>query len=323
MSGKTNIEWTDATWNPVRGCSRDSEGCRNCYAEHQAARIVRMDRGAGRPVGTGAYDGLVKMTSQGPKWTGVIRTVEDVLHQPLRWAKPRKIFVNSMSDLFHEAVPEIFISRVFDVMHQCVVADNNYNEATGLWTRRPRHTFQILTKRSKRMKEFLQLQHQNAVAYADAFKNCPTPAMRDSPAARWARQAAAENWYSDIHVGVSIEDQASANVRMSDLVETPAAVRFVSAEPLLGPIDLSPWLSTGRVQQVIVGGESGPKARSMVIGYAKDLVRQCKAAGVPVFVKQLGARPTNREGEPHKISDRKGAVMSEWPEVLRVREFPA
>lgn len=133
MSDKTGIEWTDSTWNPLRGCSRVSDGCRNCYAESQAARIQSMDRGRAVPEGEGSYDGLL---AKGGQWNGEIKVVHQVLDQPLRWRKPRLIFVNSMSDLFHEAVTVETLDRIFAVMLACAAFNNR------------QHTFQVLTKRA-------------------------------------------------------------------------------------------------------------------------------------------------------------------------------
>lgn len=151
MSDKTGIEWTDASWNPIRGCSRVSEGCRHCYAESQAARIIAMDRGRGIPEGKGAYDGLL---AKGGQWNGTIRMLPGLLTQPIRWSKPRKIFVNSMSDLFHESVPFEFIAAVFGVMAST-----------------PRHTYQVLTKRPGRMLEFFAWLAQQAEGANERYMN--------------------------------------------------------------------------------------------------------------------------------------------------------
>ena len=186
MSYKSSIEWCDATWNPIRGCSMVSHGCTNCYAMKVAHRFS----------GTGmAYDGLTKMTSAGPVWNGKITLVPKLLDQPLRWRRPRKIFVNSMSDLFHENVPDSFIAQVWNVMQ-------NANH----------HTFQILTKRPERMLSWV---------------------------GKWFR-----SWppLPNVWLGVSTEDQATADERIPLLLKTPAAVRWISAEPLLGPIDIRQYL---------------------------------------------------------------------------------
>lgn len=248
MSAKTSIEWTDATWNPVRGCSIVSPGCRNCYAMRQAHRH------AGRG---GAYQGLTRMTKRGPVWTGKVRTPRGVLELPLHWRKPRRIFVDSMSDLFHERVPADYIARVFAVM------------ATA-----KHHTFQILTKRAERMQQLL--------AHDLPYEGPEWP-------------------LPNVWIGVSVEDQKRADERIPLLLETPAAVRSISAEPLLGQVDLQlgQWVRmfSGRfddkpcpqIDWVVAGGESGPKARPMHPAWARSLRDQCAAAGVPFLFKQWGA----------------------------------
>jgi protein gp37 len=227
----TNIEWTDFTWNPVRGCSRKSKGCINCYAEHQAARIVRMDRGRGIPEGQGAYDGLVEMTSQGPKWTGKISEVWGALDTPLRMKTPRRIFVNSMSDLFHANVSDAFIAEVL---------------AHAAYARQ--HTFQILTKCPERMQSLLTSEAFMEL-YEDACSSVCVEAEEIlarrgefSVHARLTTDIRAMNpaWpRPNIHMGVSTEDQETANARIPLLLATPAAIRFVSAEPLLSAIDFT------------------------------------------------------------------------------------
>lgn len=264
VSANTKIEWTDTTWNPTRGCSLVSEGCRNCYAMKMAHRF----NVPGRP-----YEGLTELGKHGPTWTGEVRLVPEVLDQPLRWRKPRRIFVNSMSDLFHHAVRSVDILRIFEIME-----------------RTKRHTFQILTKRPK---------------LALAF--CQQYGIGD-----------ANEWPSNVWLGVSVEDQKTADERIPLLLQTPAAVRFVSAEPLLGPVDvckLGDWfcercddyLSASRVtfdetcdtcgdavtwrgalDWAIVGGESGPGARPMHPDWARSIRDQCQAAGVAFHFKQWG-----------------------------------
>jgi len=269
MADKTGIEWTDATWNPIRGCTRVSEGCRHCYAEIQAARIIRMDRGRGVPEGQGSYDGTI---SKDNRWNGQIKIAENVIDQPLRWQKPRKIFVNSMSDLFHESVPDEAISQIFSVMQ-----------------RSPQHTFQILTKRPDRMLAWFQRHGDNSEL--GWLTHNPLP---------------------NVWLGVSIEDQAAANTRIPLLLEIPAAVRWLSCEPLLGPVDLTdiqvpcpqgvnhysclecevdpdddPYGGTC-IDWVVVGGESGKTARPMHLGWARSLRDQCANTEVPFLFKQLG-----------------------------------
>lgn len=433
--GKTAIEWTDETWNPIRGCSRVSEGCRNCYAEQQAARIVRM--GDGKPT---PYDGLVKLVGpdKEPRWTGVVSFVPDVLSVPLRRRKPTRYFVNSMSDLFHEALSNEQIAAVFGVMAAC-----------------PQHTFQCLTKRPARMREFLthpevrtwiarakdaalvdyehkefeswrgipgfagyeasshgrirnvdgkliqqQLNDHEQIGrytvsiykYGNqttqfvhrlvllAFAGPPREGeeachrngnkidnrsvnlrwgtrsenqrekvrhgSRGGPAKLTTEQAAeirhrragGETQQSiadafgvsrslvsmiesgavwgdpdlpwplpNVWLGVSVEDQAAADERIPELLRTPAAVRFLSCEPLLGPVDLERWLwkpcadgfdfftgepalgdmeARGDLNWVIAGCESGPGARPADAAWYRSLRDQCAEAGVPFFLKQ-------------------------------------
>jgi protein gp37 len=272
---KTEIEWATDTWNPTTGCDRVSPGCDNCYALGMAKRLKAM--------GSADYQTDGDPATSGPGFGLAMH--EHRIDQPRRWKKPRLIFVNSMSDLFHQDVTDEFLRRVFDVMEQ---ADH--------------HTYQILTKRHARMRSFVQRRMDAKRAYADQFADCPTEAMRTSPAAKWAR-AAAENPPAHIWLGVSIEDQKWADIRGEALRQTPAAVRFFSAEPLLGPIvtDL-----TG-IDWVIVGGESGPKARPMHPDWARSLRDQCQAAGVPLLFKQWGEwqdgshDPRTQHGPDHII----------------------
>jgi protein gp37 len=276
MGDKTGIEWTDATWNPVSGCSKVSQGCKHCYAE-----------------------ALFPRPYPGRKFTDV-RCHPERLKQPICWARPRRIFVNSMSDLFHELVPFEFIDQVFGVM-----------AAT------PRHAYQILTKRPERMLEYLSL---------------ATPGRMHRV---WAAEAEFKRHERDgrVHVtwplanvwlGVSVEDQENLEARLPLLQQTPAAIRFLSCEPLLGPLELKGVLS---LDWIIVGGESGRDARPFNIEWARDLVRQCDQFDVPCFVKQLGASPhlqlsSSACVEPLSYIDRKGGDWDEWPADLRVRQFP-
>ncbi len=322
MSSHTKIQWTqndDGTpgksWNPVRGCSVISPGCVHCYAMKQAHRFS----GAGK-----AYEGLTKQTKAGPQWTGVVRTVETALLQPLSWRKPCRVFVNSMSDLFHEDVPDAFIDQVFAVMALA-----------------PRHTFQILTKRPARMRDYLLTLTgsemrmldvgADASGIADAMESKALDALADNFGDVWPMP--------NVWLGVSVEDQKHADERIPLLLHTPAALRFISAEPLLSAVDLYPqWMppTTYRsalpgLDWVIVGGESGPGARPCDLAWIRSIVQQCKAAGIACFVKQLGTNPhthvspyvaISRPLIPIVVRDRKGGDISEWPEDLSVREFP-
>jgi len=257
MSDKTGIEWTDATWNPVTGCSKVSQGCKHCYAEREWPRMTKL---------VPAYAGR--------DFTDV-RCHPERLDQPLRWKKPRKVFVNSMSDLFHEAIPEDFILSVFVTMAAA-----------------RQHTFQVLTKRPDRMRDLLTRWRNSGLVL---------------------REGCGVN-LRNVWLGVSVEDQATADERIPLLRATPAAVRWISAEPLLGRVDLCEtfgmwWNQTMNcfesssssgfnrnpnnqretaIDWVVVGGESGPKARPMHPAWARSLRDQCAAAGVPFLFKQWG-----------------------------------
>jgi len=218
----SSIEWTDSTWNPVTGCTKISTGCKNCYAERMALRLKAMGH---------------------PNYAnGFVPTLhEHVLDAPLRWRKPRTVFVNSMSDLFHKRVPTEFILRLFEVM-----------------TRAKRHRFQVLTKRSGRL----------------------------------AALAGKLPWPKNVWVGVSVETVAFTN-RILDLLKVPAAVRFLSLEPLLGPM---PNLPLDGIDWAIVGGESGPRARPMRSEWVTGIRDQCVSAGVPFFFKQWGGINKKKAG---------------------------
>lgn len=284
MSDHTAIEWTatyhpdgtvtpGATWNPTRGCSRKSRGCMNCYAEREAARIIRMDRGRGIPEGQGSYDGLVEFTSQGPKWTGTIRLVREKLTDPISWRKPRIVFVDSMSDLWHEGVPDEYIDQVFAVM---AFAQD--------------HTFIALTKEAERMRRYMDS------VYADPYRVAAAMVHTNRPGKTWN---APDSVYDivlhrilaglpNVRLGVSAEDQEQANKRVPHLRETRAAVRIISAEPLLGRICLERCDATDGIHQVLAGGESGPDARPMHPFWPRSLRDQCEVFGIAFFFKQWG-----------------------------------
>lgn len=252
MGDKSKIEWTDATWNPVLGCSKVSPGCDNCYAISMSARIEAM--------GNESYEGL---TAEGD-WTGKIRLLPERLDQPLRWTRPRRVFVNSMSDLFHPDVPNGFIVDVWTVMAMAV-----------------RHQFQILTKRPQRMATLLNDPH---------FGNQLFHALQDRDSLR----AYDEDYpFGNVWLGTSIETDRYT-FRANHLRETPAAIRFLSLEPLLGPL---PSLDLTGIDWVIVGGESGPGARPMHPDWVRDLRDRSEEAGVAFFFKQWGNwMPSNEKG---------------------------
>ena len=247
----SSIEWTDETWNPVTGCSRVSPGCDHCYMFALYPRL----RGMGVP----GYE-----TS--PDQVTLLRERLDI---PMTWKKPRRVFVNSMADLFHPDVPFDFIYDTFSVMRDA-------SDQRG-------HIFQVLTKRPGR-----------AVGWWEEYKN------------RFP-----EGWPDKVWVGTSVESQKYAP-RLTVLRRLPAKVRFVSAEPLLEKLDLTDWLEDGTLQWVIVGGESGPKARTMDVDWARDLQQQCAQAGVAFFLKQLGGVRDKRGGDAACIS---GRMWREMPEA--------
>ncbi len=275
MSDKSGIEWTDATWNPIVGCSLVSPGCTNCYAMKMAARLEAMNMkpdGRGN-IGLFHYDGTTKEARGGAVWTGKIAQAPDhILTQPLRWRHPRRIFVNSMGDLFHESIPDEWIDRVFAVMALC-----------------PQHTFQVLTKRSARMRAYLSMARAHPVglaALAQTF-HC----MAADPHSRVGEGCILQGdvahlkvWpLPNVWLAVSAEDQRRYEERRDDLRATPAAIHFFSFEPLLGAVNADYLGEWG-----IVGGESGPHARPMHPDWARSIRDQCAAAGVPFFFKQWG-----------------------------------
>jgi protein gp37 len=247
VSDKSAIEWTDATWNPTTGCDRVSPGCANCYALDLAARLKRM--------GAPAYQRDGDPKTSGPGFGLTLHP--DKLDLPLRWRSPRRVFVNSMSDLFHPEVPDEFVDRVWDVMGR------------AHW-----HTFQVLTKRPERMRDW-------AVArdIETSWRLIPPP---DGTA--WVTP--------NVWVGTSIENDRWAS-RADALRETPAAVRFLSCEPLLGPL---PSLDLYGIGWVIVGGESGPNHRPIDPAWVRNIRDRCVESDVPFFFKQWGGRKPKSGG---------------------------
>lgn len=320
---ETKIEWTDSTWNPLRGCSRVSEGCRNCYAENMAARfsgkVIKTDD-SGTYEDPLPYHGLATMTSDGPRWTGKVVLVKNKLSDPLRWKRPRRIFVNSMSDLFHESVPDEWIDQIFAVMALS-----------------PQHTFQVLTKRADRMHEYFGDSGYGGERWTKVWNARLPMCGKPVPPMPWP--------LSNVHLGVSVENQEAADERIPLLFATPAPIRWISAEPLLEEINIRSWLLRSadlNIDWAVVGGESGPGARNFNLEWAGSLIEQARNANVPIFVKQMGSRPrvsnanlfdwpltTMLYGEGQEaagarvaFANKKGGDMSEWPESLRVREFP-
>jgi protein gp37 len=321
--GDTSIQWTAGpdgtpgkTWNPLRGCTEVSPGCAACYAAGIAARFS----GPGKP-----YDGLAYFDgNRKAHWTGKVRMVPEKLDEPLHWRKPKRIFVNSMSDLFHPEVPDEFIARVFAVM------------AIGNW-----HTYQVLTKRAGRMAtlvdsgSFRRYVAEHIEAMRPALEKIRGDWGLVSPVANGIGRGLPGYWpLESVWLGVSVEDQKRADERIPHLLKCPAEVRFLSVEPMLGPIDLrefigfaryrgnvavpcvdidgSTWHEEGQkcrdcgwgypndpdwpgrvpgVAWTIVGGESGPHARPFDLAWARSIRDQCSATGTPCFFKQAGSRP--------------------------------
>jgi len=280
MSDKSAIEWTEASWNPTVGCSIISPGCTNCYAMKTARSLeVRF--------GSKKYTGLTKVVNDNAVWTGAIRLDEDALLHPLRWKKPRRIFVNSMSDLFHGDLPDEAIDKVFAVMALC-----------------PQHTFQVLTKRAERM--FQQIKRMGtSIDYLERHARSFGRTLRwsvpsDLPSSLAGKTIGLVSWpLPNVWLGISAERQEEFDERERHLRETPAAVRFFSLEPLLDPINMAAALYVNeqceyvgakrqQIDWVIVGGESGSKARPMDPEWARSLRDQCQAAGVAYFFKQWG-----------------------------------
>lgn len=242
----TTIEWTDATWNPVAGCSIMSAGCTNCYAMRMAARLEAM--------GVDKYRGLTRKSGGRAKWTGALVLDESALQVPMGWSRPRNVFVNSMSDLFHPNVPVDFISKVWSVMAQT-----------------PRHTYQILTKRPDRMAAVLQ----------SGFSILP-----------------------NVWLGASVEDGEVIH-RLDELREVPAAIRFVSFEPLIGSV------ASGRLEGIhwaIVGGESGPNARPMDPAWIDEIFNLCTDSDTAFFFKQWGGFNKKKAGRSYR-----GRTWDEMP----------
>lgn len=289
---ETKIEWTERTWNPVVGCSIHSPGCKNCYAMRMAARLEAM---AVKPDGDGNpalnhYVGTTESSRRGAVWTGKIGIApDDAFTAPLRRKKPTDYFVNSMSDLFHKDVPFEVVDRVFAVMALS-----------------PQHTYKILTKRSDRMLEYFQTVPQPRwMRPMKAFaRDFPRPEIVH-PTSGGILLSTVNGALPNVWLGVSIENRDALLNRATDLGQTPAAVRFWSAEPLLedlgqiNPIWLPDW--------VIVGGESGPGARPMHPDWARSLRDQCSAAGVPFHFKQWGEYASVSEvegpGEHYQFPD--------------------
>jgi len=247
VAGLSDIEWTDASWNPVSGCRIVSPGCTNCYAMRMAARLQSM--------GHDAYAGVTRKSGGRPVWTGRVRLIQSALEAPLKWRKPRKVFVNSMSDLFQDDVPDWFIRSVWNVMER------------AHW-----HVFQILTKRPENM---LRVVVENALARLP-----------------------------NVWLGTSVES-AKYKHRIAQLRQVPAAIRFISFEPLIGPIGKT---NLQGVHWAIVGGESGPRARAMNKKWVDEIQTQCRDQDVAFFFKQWGGVNKKAAGRTYR-----GRTWDEFP----------
>jgi protein gp37 len=284
MADRTAIEWADATWNFATGCRPVSAGCSHCYAASFAGRFAAPGE---------RWEGLTERDRFGIKWTGAVKVAADKLADPLRWRKPRDVFPCSMSDLGYEGLGADLVAAAFGVM--AAARD---------------HRFLVLTKRPQRLAVRIAgfgpepLEHCMAAA-RDYGIPIAQPTLLETEPPAWPLE--------NVLIGVTVEDQLVAADRLDTLVALPAAGRFVSCEPLIATVDLAPWLD--RLDWVIVGGESGRKARPMAVSWAARIVADCEAAAVPCFVKQLGADWALRSGYR---DDAKGKRLDRWPpEVCR------
>ncbi|MBN8815847.1 MAG: DUF5131 family protein [Sphingomonas sp.] len=250
MSGTSEIEWTDVTWNPVAGCNVASAGCTNCYAMRMAARLQAM----GHP----KYEGTTRKSGKRTVWTGRVNVDSSTLNDPINWKRGKRIFVNSMADLFHEDVPTAFIQAVWATMAQC-----------------PQHQFQVLTKRPERM--------------AAMFALGELPRL------------------SQVWIGTSVEDEAVVN-RITHLVAISGMTRFVSFEPLIGPVGS---INLHGIDWAIVGGESGPASRPMEIEWVEQIEKACRRTGTAFFFKQWGGRNKKAAGR-----ELRGRTYDEYPHEL-------
>ncbi|HMV73814.1 MAG TPA: phage Gp37/Gp68 family protein [Microthrixaceae bacterium] len=305
----TNIEWTDETWNPIVGCSKVSPGCDNCYA------VGTVHRGLAEQ-----HRGLTVRAEGATDWTGEVRVVESMMDRPLRWKKPRRIFVNSLSDLFHPDVSDETIARIFAVMALA-----------------PQHTFQVLTKRPQRMADMLS----TMLFWKVVASHC---ADDQTASLSWPYRTAIANHQGlpNVWLGVSIESDRYA-FRAAHLRRTPAAVRWISAEPLLGPL---PSLDLTGIDWLVVGGESGPKARPMHPQWVRDLRDECTDICCPecgetwpyddaeipcshcrgsgaedptAFLFKQGGSVLAKEWG---CTDSKGGKLDEIPAEFQIREYP-
>lgn len=324
---KGGIAWTEHTWGPIRGCSRVNASCINCYAEAVAVRFS----GDGLP-----YEGLVRISKKdGTRlgWNGVVRRVDKHMLDPVRWQRGRHIFVNSMSDMFHENLPFNDIAAIFGIMAAA-----------------PQHTFQVLTKRPQRALDFFAwaAEQDAGLAGVPGRLHCLMAALD------WEREYDPKGdggilhckhgadpdgpWpLPNVHLGVSVGDQKEADEFVPLAIQYPASVVWISQEPQHGAIEYrSEWLA--KIGWIVIGGESGPNARPFNIAWAENTIAQCRENHVPVFVKQMGSFPMIEVRDPFdettytwknasklvplRLKDGHGGDPAEWPECLRVREWP-
>lgn len=295
MSAETSIPWTRKVWNPTTGCSKKSPGCQYCYAER-----FSLQHGWTHLPWTAANSGEN------------VALHPERLTEPLRW-RPTIVFVNSMGDLFHPRVPIEFIAKVWNIMASATTeCGKRHQHVEECWTGRP-HLYQILTKYTGRMKQVVE----DLPRYVGENWPGDTTLSMALEYGAWP--------LPNVMLGASVEDPKRAAERIPDLRQTPAAVRFLSLEPLLAPIvfgrldapDPFEWFLED-IDWVLIGGESGPKARLMELEWARDIISACRATGTPVFMKQLGSAARKLRGLKHP----RGENPSEWPEDLRVREWP-
>lgn len=306
MSDKSAIQWTDASWNTVYGCTRVSPACARCYIERTPPfrkEGLRFDHSGKIP----------------------IKLLPHRMEDPLHWTRPRRIFVNSLSDLFHEDVSDEHIAAVYAVMIRCL---------------RKGHIFQVLTKRPERMRDLVNGRLPELVA-KDLEEGAWSSMPKGDPFSEWWKLQNSPWPPPNVWHGVSVENQHWADVRIPLLMETQSAIRWISGEPLLKAVDLGNWLEkksgidlrnapdpvegkrimslagTALLDWVVVGGESGPGARMINLDHVRRVRDQCIEAGVAYFGKQLGSAWAKKNG-----ADRMGGDWNYWPEDLRIREFP-
>lgn len=291
MSNNSKIQWTESSWNPIVGCTKVSDGCYHCYAINKSHRCAAC--------GIKQYVDITEKHGNTIEWTGEIRCIPELLNKPIEWKNPRRIFVNSMSDFLHKDVPMEFLASMWNTMsiaHQ--------------------HTYQLLTKRADRL----------SILHTEEFRLARIEDYVMRNYRNW-------QWYlSNVWIGVSVENQRRAYGRLPLLATmNVGGIRWISAEPLLEKTDLffhftSPYLyGTGEKKPefnwVVIGGESGPGARPFEIDWARSIISKCKEFGIPIFMKQVGSNAFEN-GKRYRTKHRKGGDPAEWPEDIRIREYP-